>query len=121
MPDHGLCNNVVIESTTAVSILLTPYFLFFGISFVVVIISYANVLGLTKLRRWKEYKSAWTLYSVGHLHRQVAEQQCGQLYKAEPSTQWPDLRSGPSSGFEVTERNGSMYLASRMWHLLLGF
>jgi hypothetical protein len=113
VPGHGLCNNVVIESTNAVSVLLTPYYLFFCFSSVVIIISYANVLGLTKLRRWREYRSAWTLYSVGQLHRQVAEQQCGQLYKAEPSTQWPDLSSGPANGFEVTEKNGSMYLASR--------
>jgi hypothetical protein len=114
MPDYGLCNNVVLESTTAITILLTPYFIFLSISTVVVVISYADVLGLTKLRRLKEYKSAWTLYSVGQLHRQFAEQQCGQLYTAEPSTQWPDLRSGPASGFEVMEKNGSMYLASRM-------
>ena len=118
-PAHGLCNNVVIESTTAVSILLTPYWLFLPISLLIIVISYADLFGATRLRRWKEYREAWKLYSVGQLHRQVAEQQCGTLQNAHPTTAWPDLRAGHANGFAVLERNGSKYLASRTFVLPL--
>jgi hypothetical protein len=90
-----------------------------SISFVVVVISYADLFGVTRLRWWKEYRDAWTLYSVGQLHRQVAEQQCGTLHNAHPSSTWPDLRSGHASGFAVLERNGSKYLATGMSYSLL--
>jgi hypothetical protein len=109
-PKYGLCSNVVIGSTTAVSIFLTPYWFILSISIVIIVISYADLLGITKLRSWKVYKDAWTLYSVGQLHRQVAEQQFGRLDSAEPNKKWPDLSSTQVAGLDVGYRNGSKYL-----------
>jgi hypothetical protein len=118
-PRYGLCSNVVIGSTTAVSILLTPYWVILSISIFIIITSYADLLGITKLRSWKRYKDAWTLYSVGQLHRQVAEQQFGRLDSAEPDKKWPDLSSGQVAGLDVGRRNGSKYLLPGAYLLLM--
>jgi hypothetical protein len=111
-PARGLCSNVVIEVPTALSISLTPYWPYLCISIVIIITSFADSLGATRLPLWKQYKDAWTLYSVGQLHRQVAEQQWGKLQNAHPGKAWPDLTSPIASGFEVMEKGGSMYLVS---------
>ena len=100
-PIDGLCNNVVIESTTAVSILLTPYWLFLPISFVVIVISYADLFGAAGLHLVRQRK------------RQVNGQQRGTLQNTHPSTARPNLRSGHASGFAVREWNGFKYFVSR--------
>ena len=113
VPARGLCKNVAIETPTVISISLTPFWPLLGISVTIIAFSYADFLGATKLQAWKRYKDAWTLYSVGQLHRQVAEQQWGKLHEADPSKKWPDLKSPVARGFDVVEKEGSMYLASR--------
>ena len=120
-PLHRLCDNVVIEAQSSVSILLTPYWVFLSITAVIVVISYADHLGAKKLNRWREYGDPWTLYSVGQLHRQVAEHRYGRLNSARASKRWPNLTSA-RSGLEIVEKYGSMYLAPGrhfLLHLLL--
>ena len=110
-PTHGLCNNVAIETTTALSIPLNLYLPLIGISVIIIIISYADLLGATKVQSWRKYREAWRLYSVGQLHRQVAEQLLGKLDDADPSEKWPDLKSPHACGFDIVEKEGSLYLA----------
>jgi hypothetical protein len=109
-PPHQFCNNVIIKAANTISILLTPYWVFLSVTAVVVALSYADRLGAKKMNRWKKYADPWALYSVGQLHRQVAEHGFGRLSSARPRKRWPNLRSG-RSGLDIVEKHGSMYLA----------
>jgi hypothetical protein len=106
-----LCHSVVIQTPTAISILLTPYLVFLGMTLIVVGISYADVFGAGKLQVWKKYADLWTLYRAGQLHREVAEQLCGRLGQAHGGENWPDLRT-KGVGLDVVERDGAKYFVA---------
>jgi hypothetical protein len=104
-----LCNNVIIETATAVSIPLTSYLLFLGFTFLVAAISYADLLGANRFLVWRECADLWALYYVGQLHREVAEQLCGKMEHPHAGEEWPILASG-DAGFSTAERDGAKYL-----------
>jgi hypothetical protein len=104
-----LCSNVMIEIPTAVSIPLTPYLLFLSVTPLIAAISYADLLGASRLPIWRECVDLWALYYVGQLHREVAEQLCGKMEHAHAGEEWPTLKSG-DAGFNAAERDGAKYL-----------
>jgi hypothetical protein len=104
-----LCNNVIIETSTALSIPLTPYLLFLGVTILIAVISYADLLGANGLPVWRECADLWALYYVGQLHREVAEQLCGRLEHTHAGEEWPILESG-HAGFNAAEKDGAKYL-----------
>ena len=104
-----LCDNVVIQTAAAVSIPLTAYVVFLSLTLLVVVISYADLLGAGKLQFWKGYADLWKLYHVGQLHREVAEQLSGKVGLAHVGENWPRLNSG-DVGLDVIERGSTKYL-----------
>jgi hypothetical protein len=98
-----LCGSVIIETTSAVSILLTPYLIFLDLTLVIVIVSYAQLFGASRLPVWRECADLWSLLYVGQLHREVVEQLGGMLGRPHGAKNWPDLKSG-QVGLSVEER-----------------
>ena len=110
-PSTRHCSNIVIGSSSAVSILLAPYWLFLSFSATIVVLSYAHLFGATRLRSWQKYADPWALYSAGQLHRQVIEQHGSTLENAKSRKMWPSLKSRNSyAGLEVADRRGSKAL-----------
>jgi hypothetical protein len=102
------CKNVLIDTSAAITVSLTPYIYLLAISFVVVVVSYTKYLPwVRKSRLWRQYADAWALHYAGQLHREVVAQLCGLFEKVDTTAQWPNLSPKGHAGPDIVI-NGSM-------------
>ncbi|PVF94015.1 hypothetical protein CPB86DRAFT_818323 [Serendipita vermifera] len=101
--DHpeSLCNHVIMESSTAVTVPVFPYTILAGFSLLIVGISYATSLDVARnmlFSSLRRYHDIWTLHLPGQLHKGITERLNGKDFKPiDVDAPWPNtpFASGP--------------------------
>ncbi|PVF94016.1 hypothetical protein CPB86DRAFT_789468 [Serendipita vermifera] len=102
-PDHpdSLCNHVIMESSTVVTIPVLPYALIASFSILIVAISYSVSFDATRnmlFSSLRRHHDIWTLHLPGQLHKGITERLNGKDFKlVDVDAHWPNapFASGP--------------------------
>jgi hypothetical protein len=94
----SLCLNTIIETTSAVSILLVPYIILLVVLFPLTLVSYMDWIN-PSWEWWRKRAIPWKLYTAGQMHRKIVEQKYGGQWMVDLSTDYPPLEPA-SSGLD---------------------
>lgn len=97
-----LCANVIIETTSAISILVMPYVILLTILLPLVVISYMKWIS-PPCTWWKEKAVPWKLYTAGQMHRKIVEEKHGKSEKVDVSIDYPPLGPMSSCGLDFVQ------------------